>query len=126
MEGIRTLVQSKLLEIPSLSCGEAIPDGMVENGETYFGYEIQEIHLNGDFNNNYTMEVSLTGRLVRRKTLTENTTQIVDTALENIKEKLKELNFKYTYNDINTDNNFKKIYVKATVRYNELNNEFIV
>lgn len=126
MEQIRTLIQSKLLEIPDLACGESIPDGMVEDGETYFGYELQEIHMGGDLNKNYTMEISLTGRLVRRKTLTENTTSIVDTALENIKIKLKELNFKYNYNDINTDDNFKKILVKANVRYNEINNEFIV
>ena len=126
MEELRKMIQSKLTEIPLLSCGEAVPDGMVENGETYFGYELQEVYIDSDLDKNYTMEVYMTGRLVRRKTLTENTTQIVDAALENIKEKLKELNFKYTYNDINTDSNFKKIYVKAHVRYNQLNNQFIV
>lgn len=126
MEELRKLIQSKLTEIPLLSCGEAIPDGMVENGETYFGYELQEVYIDGDLGENYTMEVTLTGRLVRRKAMAENTTQIVDAALENIKEKLKELNFKYTYNDINTDSNFKKIYVKAHARYNQLNNQLIV
>lgn len=127
MDEIRTQIQSKLNELTDVICGEAIPDGMIENNQTYFGYELQEIYLNrSDFNKNYTMEISLTGRIVRRKTLTENTTQIVDLALEEIKEKLKELNFKYSYNDINTDNNFKKILVKANVRYNELNKEFIV
>ena len=63
---------------------------------------------------------------MRRKIPTENTTQIVDQALAEIKGKLKELNFKYTYNDINTDNNFKKVLVKANVRYNEINNQLIV
>lgn len=125
MEEIRIMIQEKLGEIENLSCGEAIPDGMVENGETYFGYELQETFVNGDLKRNYTMDISLTGRLVRRFQLNENTTEIVDTALENIKEKLKELNFTYSYNDINTDNNFKKIYIKANARYNELIKEIV-
>ena len=126
MDEIRTLIQTKLSELTTIDCGEAIPDGMVENNQTYFGYELQEIWLGSDLNKNYTMEISLTGRLVRRKTMTENTTKIVDEALQELKEKLKELNFKYTYNDINTDNSFKKIYVKGIVHYNEINNEFVV
>lgn len=120
------MIQAKLSQIEDLEVGVAIPDGMVEQGTTYFGYELQETYLGSDLGKHYTMEVSLTGRIVRRKNADENATQIVDTALENIKEKLKELNFKYTYNDINTDDNFKKILVKGLVRYNELNNEFIV
>lgn len=128
MEEIRNKIQAKLNEIPNLTCGEAIPDGMVENGTTYFGYELMLNYVPqySDLDKNYTMEINLTGRIVRRKTSNENTLSIVDTALSNIKEKLKELNFKYSYNDINTDNNFKKILVKAYVRYNEINNELIV
>ena len=128
MEKIRELIQAKLNEINDIDCGEAIPDGMVENGKTYFGYELMAINIasGNDLNKNYLMEVYLTGRIVRRKIPTENTTQIVDKALAEIKGKLKELNFKYTYNDINTDNNFKKVLVKANVRYNEINNQLIV
>ena len=128
MEEIRNKIQAKLNEIPNLICGEAIPDGMVENGTTYFGYELMLNYVPqySDLDKYYTMEFNLTGRIVRRKTSNENTLSIVDTALSNIKEKLKELNFKYSYNDINTDNNFKKILVKAYVRYNEINNELIV
>ena len=128
MEEIRNKIQAKLNEIPNLICGEAIPDGMVENGTTYFGYELMLncVPQYSDLGKNYTMEINLTGRIVRRKTSNENTLSIVDTALSNIKEKLKELNFKYSYNDINTDTNFKKILVKAYVRYNEINNELIV
>ena len=126
MEQIREMIQEKLREISDLEVGIAIPDGMVEEGTTYFGYELQEIYVGSDLGKNYTMEVSLTGRLVRRKSANENATAIVDAALENIKAKLKELNFKYTYNDINTDDNFRKILVKGTVRYNQLNDVFIV
>lgn len=126
MEEIRKMIQARLSEIDNLEVGVAIPDGMVEQNTTYFGYELQEMYMGSDLGKNYTMEVSLTGRIVRRKNANENATEIVDAALENIKEKLKEMNFKYTYNDINTDDNFKKILVKALVRYNQLNNEFIV
>lgn len=126
MDEIRTLIQSKLSEITSVDCGEAIPDGMVENNQTYFGYELNINYVSSDLSKNYTMEINITGRLVRRILMTENTTQIVDNALEEIKNKLKELNFKYSYNDINTDNSFRKILVKGFVRYNEINNQFIV
>ena len=128
MDEIRELIQKKLNELESVKCGEAIPDGMVETGTTYFGYELMVNHLpqGYDFNKNYTMEITLTGRIVRRKVADENTTKIVDSVLADIKGKLKELNFKYSYNDINTDNNFKKVLVKANVRYNEINNMFII
>lgn len=126
METIRNLIQAKLNEIEDVDSGVAIPDGMVKDGQTYFGYELQEIYLDSDLGNNYTMELSLTGRIVRRTSKKENTVKIVDNALEEIKAKLKELNFKYTYNDITLDDNFKKTLVKANVKYNELNNTFIV
>lgn len=127
-KGIRDVIQETLSQIEDIDCGVPIPDGMVENGTTYFGYELMLNYVPqySDLDKNYTMEINLTGRIVRRKTSNENTLSIVDTALSNIKEKLKELNFKYSYNDINTDNNFKKILVKAYVRYNEINNELIV
>lgn len=121
METIRNLIQAKLNEIEDVDSGVAIPDGMVKDGQTYFGYELQEIYLDSDLGNNYTMELSLTGRIVRRTSKKENTVKIVDNALEEIKAKLKELNFKYTYNDITLDDNFKKTLVKANVKYNELN-----
>lgn len=126
METIRNLIQAKLNEIEDVDSGVAIPDGMVKDGQTYFGYELQETYLDSDLGSNYTMELSLTGRIVRRTSKKENTVKIVDNALEQIKAKLKELNFKYTYNDITLDDNFKKTLVKANVKYNELNNTFIV
>lgn len=126
METIRNLIQAKLNEIEGVDSGVAIPDGMVKDGQTYFGYELQETYLDSDLGNNYTMELSLTGRIVRRTSKKENTVKIVDNALEEIKAKLKELNFKYAYNDITIDDNFKKTLVKANVKYNELNNTFIV
>lgn len=128
MDDIRTQITTALNEITSVESGVPIPDDMVEDGKTYFGFELQETHIDGDQENNYTMEITLTGRIVRKvdKSGTENTIQVVDEALEDIKAKLKTLNFKYNYNDISqyTDD-YRKILVKAYVKYNELIRELV-
>ncbi|MBR4610202.1 MAG: hypothetical protein IKO38_07120 [Erysipelotrichaceae bacterium] len=126
MDEIRTLIQSKLSELTTVDCGVPIPDGMVEDGQTYFGYELQEEYRDSDLNKRYTMQVFLTGRLVRKESSSENTLQIMDQALEDIKEKLKELNFKYSYNDISFQDGIRKILVKANVRYYEANNQLLI
>lgn len=127
MDNIRTQIMTALSSITDVESGVAIPDGMVEEGKTYFGYELQEIYQNSDQDKNYTMEISLTGRLVRRERPGDNTVKILDDALEEIKSVLKSLNFKYSYNDISgyTDG-FKKILVKATAKYNELTKELVL
>ena len=126
MDELRTLIQSKLDEIEDVDSGVPIPDGMVEDGETYFGYEIQENYRGSDLGRDYTMEVSLTGRLVRKEHPEENTLMVLDEALEEIKAKLKQSNMKYSYNDITMQDGIRKIFVKAFVRYNEMNKDLIV
>lgn len=126
LEQLRILVQTKLNELDDVNSGVPIPDGMVEDGETYFGYELQETWGGSDLNKNYTMTVSLTGRLVRKDNEEENTLSILDNALSGIKEKLKELNFKYSYNDISLQDDIRKIFVKANAKYNEINNTLVV
>ena len=127
MNSIRELVQDELSQLTDINCGVAKPDGMVVEGETFFGYELQETYVGEDFNKNYLMEINLTGRLVRKVVPTENTLQIVDNALETIKNSLKSLNFKYTYNDISdfTDG-FIKIYFRGQCRYTELNKNILL
>lgn len=122
MEELRELIQSEFNKLENVDCGIAIPDGMVEEGKNYFGYELQETYQSGDLNGNYVMEVSLTGRLVRRNNTEEDSLKELYSALESLKSALKNLNFKYTYNDINLDDNFKKVLVKANTRYYETNN----
>ena len=126
MDGIRTLIQSSLSSLTSVTCGVPIPDGMVEDGQTYFGYELQETYRGSDLNKRYLMQIDLTGRLVRKENPVENTLQIMDSALEDIKTALKGLNFKYSYNDVSFQDGIRKILVKANVRYYEENNDFIV
>ena len=126
MDELRKLIQSKLNEITDVDSGVPIPDGMVEDGQTYFGYELLENYRGSDLGKNYTMDVNLTGRLVRKEDPEENTLQVLDQALDKLKSKLKEMNFKYSYNDISFQDGIRKIFVKGTVRYNELNKELIV
>ena len=126
MDGIRTLIQERLSNLQSVDCGVPIPDGMVEDGQTYFGYELQETYRGSDFNKRYIMQVDLTGRLVRKENAEENTLRIMDEALEEIKEALKSLNFKYSYNDISFQDGIRKFLVKGNTRYSEQNDTFIV
>lgn len=126
MKEIRELIQSKLDEIDNLESGVPIPDEIVEDGKTYFGYELQEDNAGSDLENNYTMQVSIIGRIVRKNNVTENTLEIIDEALKEIKKKLKELNFKYSYKDITLDNGIRKIQVSGSAKYNEINRKFII
>ncbi len=127
MNDIRVLFQSHFNTIADVDCGPAKPDGMVEQGKTYLGYELAENFLRSDFDKNYSMEIAFSGRLVRKIDPTENTLQIIDEALEELKEKLKDLNVKYSYRDVSDyQDGFKKIVVTGTVKYNELNNKLIV
>ena len=123
---IRDLIQAKLNEIEGLDAGVPIPDGMVEDGQTYFGYELQEEYRGSDLNKRYTMQIYLTGRLVRKESDSENTLAIMDSVLADLKRRLKELNFKYSYNDVSFQDGIRKILVKANVRYYEANNQLII
>ena len=120
MNDIRELLQSKFDTIEDLESGVPIPDDLVEDGKTYFGYELQEDYLNSDTDRNYTMQITMIGRIIRKNSSKENTLKIIDNILSDIKDVLKSLNFSYSYKDI-TDNNIKKILVTASAKYNEIN-----
>lgn len=123
---MRTLIQNKLQEIDTIDTGEMVSDDIVEDGITYFGYQINKTFLNGDYERNYTYRVSITGYVTRRIKSTENTTQKVDEASEKIIKKLKELNFKCNLEDVSIDNNIKKIKISGYTMYNEINNKLII
>lgn len=126
MKEIRNLIQTKLEEIKDLESGVPIPDDIVEIGKTYFGYELQKDYVDSDMDKNYTMQLSITGRIVRKNDTTENTLEIIDNALYKIEQVLKNLNFKYSSKDITLENGIRKILVTGSVKYNEINNKFIV
>lgn len=123
---MRTLIQDKLQEIDTIDSGEMVSDDIVEDGITYFGYQINKTFLNGDYERNYTYRVSITGYVTRRIKATENTTQKVDEASEKIIKKLKELNFKCNLEDVSIDNNIKKMKISGYTMYNEINNKLII
>lgn len=123
---MRTLIQNKLQEIDTIDSGEMVSDDIVEDGITYFGYQINKTFLNGDYERNHTYRVSITGYVTRRIKSTENTTQKVDEASEKIIKKLKELNFKCNLEDVSIDNNIKKIKISGYTMYNEINNKLII
>ena len=59
MQDLRELIQSKFNEISVLESGPPIPDSVVEEGKTYFGYELSEDFLDSDMDSNYVMQVSI-------------------------------------------------------------------
>jgi len=122
---MRTLIQEKLNEIVNIDSGEIISDDIVEDNMTYFGYQINKNYLNGDMERNYTYRVSIIGYITRRIKAEENTTEIVDMATEDIMNKLKELNFKCSSEDISISNNIRKSRITGYVEYNEINNKLI-
>lgn len=126
MNDIRTMIQTELDRIATVESGVPTPDSMVEEGVTYFGYELEERFVTQDLDNRNFMQVILTGRIVRRKSSSENTLAIVDAALEKIKEALKNLNIDYSYRDVSqfTDG-FQKIAVEGSTYYYEKNKDLI-
>lgn len=123
---MRTLIQGKLEEIKTIDSGEMISDDIVEDNVTYFGYQIKKNFVNSDFERNHTYRVSTTGYVTRRIKDTENTTQIVDDATDEIINKLKELNFKCSSEDVSIDNNIKKMKISGYMMYNEINNKLLI
>ena len=122
---MRALIQNKLKELEDIDCGEMISDDIIQDNVTYFGYLVNKNFINSDFEHNYTYRVSITGYITRRIQPTENTTQIVDNSLEQIINKLKELNFKCNSEDVSIDNNIKKIKINGYTTYNEINNKLV-
>lgn len=126
MNELRELFQEEFDRISTVESGVPTPDSMVEEGVTYFGYELEERYQNQDLNHSNVMQVILTGRIVRRKSSSENTLAIVDEALENIKAALKNLNIDYSYRDVSqfTDG-FQKIAIEGSTYYYETNKNLI-
>ena len=122
---MREYVQSKLNELTSIDSGNFIPDGMIEIGTTYFGYTLQEDYQNSDMSKNDHIRVSIIGFVIRKNKSSENTLSIIDNASKQIKEKLKELNFKVSLKDVTLGDDIRKKQVTGYVYYNEINNKLV-
>lgn len=122
---MREYIQSKLNELSNIEIGPFIPDGMIENKTTYFGYQLQEDYQSNDMDKNEHIRMSIIGFVIRKVSTDEDTLQIIDTASKQIKEKLKELNFKVSSKDVTLTDDIRKIQVTGYVYYNEINNKLI-
>lgn len=122
---MRTTIQTKMNELSNIESGRVIADDLLEDGKTYFGFEIREDFRDRDYEKNCTNRLSITGYVTRLINLTENTQELVDNATYDVIDKLKELNFNCSYEDVSIDNGVCKMLITAYADYNEINNKFI-
>ena len=123
MNDLREYIQTNL-SITQIPCGEPISDAMVT--DKYFGYDLQQSFVDSTFDKNYTMKITLTGRLVLRNNRATNSLKAIDTELDKILTALKGMNFKYSYQDITMEDEIRKILITANAIYNDKNNKIIV
>jgi hypothetical protein len=107
---MREDVQNKLNET-SIECGNFRADEVLERDETYFGYQLTNNFVNSDIDSTYEMSLAINGYVARLEDATENTLEIIDKATKEIIDKLKELGFRTTYEDVSIDNGVRKIHI---------------
>ncbi len=122
---MREFIQSKLMEIDFIESGPFIPDDMIELEITYFGYQLQDDFMNSDHSKNFISKISLIGYVTRKETTDENTLQIIDNAVKEIRKKLKDINMRTSYNDVSIENGIRKIRITGSFIYNEINNQIV-
>ena len=125
MDKLRETIQAKLEEIEDIEVSVEVPDDLLVKGTTYFSYSLYNNFQDSDFDKNYTYQVTLIGYIKRVQDDTEDTLKIVDKAQEEIKDKLKELNIKTSFQDVSIIDSIIKINVNGTVIYNEINYKLI-
>ena len=125
MDKLREIIQAKLEEIEDIETGIEVPDDLLIKGKTYFSYSLYKNYQDSDFDKNYTYQVTLIGYIKRLQDDTEDTLKIVDKAQDDIKNKLKELNIKTSFQDVSIIDSIRKVNVNGTVIYNEINYKLI-
>ena len=125
MDKLRETIQAKLEEIEDIEVSIEVPDDLLVKGTTYFSYSLYNNFQDSDFDKNYTYQATLIGYIKRVQDDTEDTLKIVDKAQEEIKDKLKELNIKTSFQDVSIIDSIRKINVNGTVIYNEINYKLI-
>ena len=107
---MRVAIQKKLNET-SIDCGNFKADDVLESGETYFGYQINNNFVDTDMESTYEMKTNIIGYVTRLENTKENTLMIVDNAVQEIINKLKELGFRTTYEDVSLENGIRKVQI---------------
>lgn len=122
---LRQFIQLKLNELTDIEVGTELPDDMLVENQVYFSYLLQNNFENSDFDKNYTYNVSIIGYLKLKSSPEIDSLSVIDNAQEKLKEKLKEINFHASFNDVSIIDNIRKVQVRAYGTYNEINNGII-
>lgn len=122
---LRQFIQEKLNELMDIEVGTELPDEMLVLNKVYFSYLLNNNLLNSDTDKNGTYNVSIIGYLKVKTSPEIDSLEVIDKAQIELKNKLKEINFDVSYNDVAFTDNIRKIQVRATATYNEINNGII-
>ena len=119
---LRKFIQNKLEELSDIQVTTELPDDMLVENQVYFSYLLNENVINKDYDKNFSYNVTILGYLKVKTSLDTDNLDIIDNAKEELRNKLKELNFTSNFNDVSIIDNIRKIQVTANVKYNEINN----
>lgn len=122
---IRQFIQNKLDELMDIEVGTELPDDMLVLDKVYFSYLLNDDFINEDFEHYSTKTVSIIGYLKVKTSPDIDSLNVIDNAQIQLKNKLKEINFKVSFNDISIIDNIRKVQVRARATYNEINNGLI-
>ena len=81
---------------------------VLKEGTNYFSYSLSRNFMGSDTGRNYTYEVTLIGFIERIKNDEEDTILILDELQSQIESKLKELNFRLSFEDVSIEDGIKK------------------
>lgn len=126
MNDLRVTIQTALNTIQNVDSGVPIPDNVVEDGTTYFGYELQTNATFQTYDKDEEKTILLIGRVVRVDNPDENTLAIVDEATNDIIDVLRGLNFYCQARDITIDQNIRKTEISGTAVYDSMNDTIIL
>lgn len=118
---MREKIQKCLESLEHLECGPEIPDDLLEENHNYFNYSISETFLSENYDQKNVNRISLIGYLKRKKNHLENTTLMLDKKTDEITERLKQLNFRCSSDDVSINDNITKIKITGFVYYSEIN-----
>ena len=119
---LRKFIQNKLEELSDIQVTTELPDDMLVENQVYFSYLLNENIINKDYDKNFSYNVTILGYLKVKTSQEVDSLDIVDNAEEQLKEKLKEINFTSNFNDVSIIDNIRKVQVTANAKYNEINN----
>ena len=119
---LRKFIQNKLEELSDIQVTTELPDDMLVENQVYFSYLLNENIINKDYDKNFSYNVTILGYLKVKTSQEVGSLDIVDNAEEQLKEKLKEINFTSNFNDVSIIDNIRKVQVTANAKYNEINN----